>query len=32
MIITPYNRSRMSPKVRDCISELESPAINPKKT
>jgi hypothetical protein len=31
MIITPYNRSRMSPEMRHCISELESLAIEPKK-
>jgi hypothetical protein len=31
MIITPYNRSLMSPEMRHCISELESLAVDPKK-
>jgi hypothetical protein len=32
MIITPFNRThKVSPKVRHCISELESLGVEPKK-
>ena len=32
MFVTPYSRAhKMSSKVRHCISELESLAINPKR-